>query len=685
MDPLKLFVPITKIDAVKGIVYGVLAAEEADRSDEIFDYAGSRPYFEKWSGDISKATNGASVGNLRAMHGTVAAGKFTDMVFNDESKRIDVAAKVVDKNELEKCLEGVYTGFSIGGKYIKRWDDPADKKLKRYIAEPYEGSLVDLPCIPSATFEVIKEGGATEVRKFHVEPEPAKEPTSAEIAAKATDLAKAAGKPDAWAEFIDAARTDLKKVAPVVTMPPGETKPAPAPESTGAGGGDDLGAVQVWTHERLPGKSFGKKAELRAALIDLDAQEAAAAISAPVREALAGIAKVLDRKPTMLDIVLRPLNGNIPDAVADGPRKALKLGAQDWAKVHAFAKAQPEHALCKGLAAAGEIEVKDGGVVDTTNKALGALDAFFPAALAEITKQAEAAERAKKLAAEGKALKDGSFAIETAADVKKAVVDVETAKNQSLAQRHIIRRAKLLKAIDAIPADWMDSPVFKAASLYGVSNLVQLLAQVKSAEACCEVDDYWSEATDVPKELQTRFGTLLVEFGDIVAEILDLILADMKEEEAAEAVERSVMVGDLGSLALLKVGARHSKGDLNKLNAAHDLLVDLGADCGEEDDADKAVGLRKVITAQTEQFTKTIGEVATLVKDVVERVKRIEDAPLPMGMSSVNVHEKGGGIAAKGADPATREAIADVAAEMLRLGITSAQRNPVPGIDGRRF
>src|SRR5690242_12464823 len=58
MDRLNVFVPITKVDAVKGIVYGVLAAEEPDRAEEIFDYAGSKPYFEKWSGDISKATNG---------------------------------------------------------------------------------------------------------------------------------------------------------------------------------------------------------------------------------------------------------------------------------------------------------------------------------------------------------------------------------------------------------------------------------------------------------------------------------------------------------------------------------------------------------------------------------------------------------------------------------------------------
>jgi hypothetical protein len=58
----------------------------------------------------------------------------------------------------------VYTGFSQGGRYVKRWADP-DTGLTRYTAEPHEISLVDLPCVPDATFDVVK-GGMVERRGF---------------------------------------------------------------------------------------------------------------------------------------------------------------------------------------------------------------------------------------------------------------------------------------------------------------------------------------------------------------------------------------------------------------------------------------------------------------------------------------------------------------------------------------
>ena len=98
------------------------------------------------------------------MHGRVAAGKLTDIAFDDEGKRIVVAAKIVDDDEWQKVLEGVYTGFSQGGRYVARWDDP-DTGLTRYTAEPNEISLVDLPCLPEATFEIVKNG-VSERRAF---------------------------------------------------------------------------------------------------------------------------------------------------------------------------------------------------------------------------------------------------------------------------------------------------------------------------------------------------------------------------------------------------------------------------------------------------------------------------------------------------------------------------------------
>ncbi|WGJ15644.1 hypothetical protein QEV83_05100 [Methylocapsa sp. D3K7] len=164
MSALRMFIPIVKVDGTRRLVYGVATAEMEDRAGEICDYASTKPLYEKWSQEIAKATGGKSFGNLRAMHGNVAAGKVTKITFNDAEKKVEICAKVVDDVEWLKVQEGVYTGFSQGGVYERRWQDTEGRN--RYTAAPSEISLVDLPCLPEATFEMIKTDGTIEKRSF---------------------------------------------------------------------------------------------------------------------------------------------------------------------------------------------------------------------------------------------------------------------------------------------------------------------------------------------------------------------------------------------------------------------------------------------------------------------------------------------------------------------------------------
>ena len=161
---LRLDIPITKVDAAKRLVFGVATAEVEDRAGEICDYASTKPMYEKWSEAIATSSNGRSFGNLRAMHGQIAAGKVTEIAFNDDAKQIEICAKVVDDREWEKVEEGVYTGFSQGGTYARRWTDGAG--ARRYTADPHEISLVDLPCLAEARFEMVKADGSHEWRCF---------------------------------------------------------------------------------------------------------------------------------------------------------------------------------------------------------------------------------------------------------------------------------------------------------------------------------------------------------------------------------------------------------------------------------------------------------------------------------------------------------------------------------------
>jgi hypothetical protein len=188
---MNLFARLLKVDEARQEVTGRIAREEPDASQEIMDYETSKPLFRAWSESFHAATGGMSKGNVRAMHGKVAAGKLTEISFDDEQKAVDVVAHIVDAAEWEKCLKGVYTGFSIGGSYAKRWEDG---ELMRYTAKPSEVSLVDNPCIKSARFSLVKSDGTVEEMELGKTTEaPAPAPEVAPDGPSFADLAKYAG------------------------------------------------------------------------------------------------------------------------------------------------------------------------------------------------------------------------------------------------------------------------------------------------------------------------------------------------------------------------------------------------------------------------------------------------------------------------------------------------------------
>jgi hypothetical protein len=212
-DPLQIFIPLSKADAARRLIYGYATAEAPDKAGEICDYASTKPYYEQWSADCAKASGGKSFGNLRAMHGKIAAGKISSIAFNDEAKRIEITAKIVDDDEWRKIEEGVYTGFSQGGAYVKCWPDPENPDYTRYTACPNEISLVDLPCLPEASFELVKADGVSERRVFaepmvkaYAQPESVNSALREWLTGNVTSDADAA---EAIADFFDALEHDL--------------------------------------------------------------------------------------------------------------------------------------------------------------------------------------------------------------------------------------------------------------------------------------------------------------------------------------------------------------------------------------------------------------------------------------------------------------------------------------------
>ncbi len=111
--PMTPFIPLRKADAAQRLVFGRID-ETPDRSGEVFDYASSKPEFQAWSEGVQKASDGKSYGNVRAMHGKVAAGKLVGLTFDDAAKSIELCAHIVDDGEWKKVEQGIYTGFSPG-------------------------------------------------------------------------------------------------------------------------------------------------------------------------------------------------------------------------------------------------------------------------------------------------------------------------------------------------------------------------------------------------------------------------------------------------------------------------------------------------------------------------------------------------------------------------------------------
>lgn len=133
-----IFAEICKVDDEQRMVSGYASTEALDVQGEIVTkeaIAGALTDYMKFA-------------NVREMHQPSAVGITKSAEMNDKGLYIDV--KVVDDAAWNKVKEGVYKGFSIGGKSIQK-DDGVIKSLRLS-----EISLVDRPANPEALIELWK-------------------------------------------------------------------------------------------------------------------------------------------------------------------------------------------------------------------------------------------------------------------------------------------------------------------------------------------------------------------------------------------------------------------------------------------------------------------------------------------------------------------------------------------------
>jgi phage head maturation protease len=142
---MRFYWPIAKVDTEQRMVWGYASTEAEDDQGETI----TREALAAALDDYMRFAN------IREMHQPSAVGVAKEAAVDD--KGLYLGAKIVDGDAWQKVVEGVYRGFSIGGRVTAR--DPADRRLITALRLT-EISVVDRPANPEAVFDCWKLSGA---------------------------------------------------------------------------------------------------------------------------------------------------------------------------------------------------------------------------------------------------------------------------------------------------------------------------------------------------------------------------------------------------------------------------------------------------------------------------------------------------------------------------------------------
>ena len=657
MADLRMFIPLTKVDIEKRLVYGIATAEEADLSGEVCDYASTKGHYEKWSEGVKKASGGKSLGNLRAMHGPIAAGKVMDISFDDAGKKIEICAKVVDDGEWNKVREGVYTGFSQGGSYAKRWTD-AETGLTHYTASPTEVSLVDLPCLPSATFEMVKAEGVVEKHAFQPVIE---EPEADAIKAEAEALDKAADNKRTWRYFTEQATLALMKrqvAAALVKLAPDSEAADVARNS-----GETLKALAAKTAQVVlpepakkrfePAQFWGcgcsdhqhvTKAEAVGCMKKRANAESLALATAPIDSALAKLEAELGLGKKESPPAGELAKGGADDSAAavhraQAAEHTAKAGKHEEAAGKDDASAENSAANFRAATAHSKAAAMHEGAAKKHEDAKSADDR---AGADDASKKAVAASKhahevGAQATAVGKSARGGSL--------KKDLYSVSRLASiiSDLSYLYNSVADEAIRENDASPL-----PAALKDQIKALSGSLVAMAQEETAELFG--DGSGEGAYDAPAVLAMAAGlsedarTALIKISEDVPGLKKV--AGVLEEARADAVNRTIDRFVTEVQALGKTGARNSAADTDRLQKAHDLLIELGAACpktgtaagnGQQDgeEVEKILaendGLRKSVESTGARLDALVAKVAEIgaraapAKAAVRAIGKAED------------------------------------------------------------
>ena len=135
------YITFAKSEIIDGFLHvsGVASSASVDHDGEIVEPDALKGAWDDY----------AKFGNIREMHSPKAAGVVTAHSFDDDGI-LHITVKVVDAAAATKVQEGVYKGFSIGGRVLSKKGNRITKIRLNEI------SLVDRPANPDAVFDCYK-------------------------------------------------------------------------------------------------------------------------------------------------------------------------------------------------------------------------------------------------------------------------------------------------------------------------------------------------------------------------------------------------------------------------------------------------------------------------------------------------------------------------------------------------
>jgi phage head maturation protease len=142
---MRFYWPIAKVDRAERMVWGYASTEAEDDQGEVI----RREALDAALADYMRFAN------IREMHQPSAVGVATEAAVDDRG--LYLGARIVDAAAWRKVIEGVYKGFSIGGRVTAR--DPGDRNIITGLSLT-EISVVDRPANPEAVFDCWKRASS---------------------------------------------------------------------------------------------------------------------------------------------------------------------------------------------------------------------------------------------------------------------------------------------------------------------------------------------------------------------------------------------------------------------------------------------------------------------------------------------------------------------------------------------